>query len=955
MPILESAMTQQHKCIIAPDFSDGVDRKLLKQVRDRFVLVNDRRLERTYESLTSRQADILRILPLLYHVNHPLLPGYVSKVAPYGVSNYTPDAEALSIVAGFSRTLRIKRDKRHKPDIQSLFIMGSSGTLAHSEASDVDAWLCISPRLSVEQETVLAVKARKIDGWANAEGLELHTFVMCAQRFKRGHAAPAMDKESSGSAQHFLLLDEFYRTAILLAGCYPLWWIVPPAAEVNYDEVTEMLIGKRFIKETEFLDFGSVADIPKSELVGAGLWQLYKSLESPYKSTLKLLLAEVYARELPRYPCLSGEFKQTVYNDELGVSKLDPYFLLYRRLENYLIRNQQEQRLDLVRKSFYLKVNKKLSRKVKPRSASWQRQLLNEQIETWDWTQKKLEYLDNRYDWNVTDVLEERQVLLGELTHAYRFLTSYARAHMISSSITQKDMTLLGRKLYAVFQRKAGKIERINLGITPSMWEENLALHHSSSQEVETEENQWLLFKGLVNAKDSAFTQPLKKSSSFIELLSWIYFNGIVSRATRLSLISGEINIGIREMHDALDTFTQVYPLPMPSVPQQAYQTSAKVQTILLLVNLGAKRVDEKESALQRISDKSDSLSYSEERYNLVQTIDQVVLNSWGEVSAVRYEVGETLLQNLQAYLQLCLEQPDEHFDLHVRCFSSFRSNAVESRVKALFYEARMAFFSSKEKSGVRYVLEVGKGFYLLQKSEELFRFQRFETRALLMARLQQFDQDYQPVSLDSYALEDSKLLKSVLPMSEAGSIQVFYIVRKRTIELCVIDERGSILEASIPAQDEALFQSAIYNFLTTVVERRQFKLSEAALSHVPNLDLYMMTQARDEFRSKRVKRIDLIEVERVQAMGVGEASELRFDYSLRNRDFPYTEYGEEQYSALQHFFKSKNPRPNLALKLTDVSFPADPLGISQAETRGQGVLDYLKVFVDFENNLPKS
>ena len=183
MPILESAMAQQHKRIIAPDFSDGVDRKLLKQVRDRFVLVNDRRLERTYESLTSRQADILRILPLLYHVNHPLLPGYVSKDAPYGVSGYTPDAEALSIIAGFSRTFRIKRDKRHKPDIQSLFIMGSSGTLAHSEASDVDAWLCISPRLSAEQEAVLAAKALKIDDWANAEGLELHTFVMCAQRF----------------------------------------------------------------------------------------------------------------------------------------------------------------------------------------------------------------------------------------------------------------------------------------------------------------------------------------------------------------------------------------------------------------------------------------------------------------------------------------------------------------------------------------------------------------------------------------------------------------------------------------------------------------------------------------------------------------------------------------------------------------------------------------------------
>ncbi|WP_231876823.1 class I adenylate cyclase, partial [Oleiphilus sp. HI0080] len=122
-----------------------------------------------------------------------------------------------------------------------------------------------------------------------------------------------MDKESSGSAQHFLLLDEFYRTAILLTGRYPLWWLVPPDAEGSYAEITQLLLGNRFVKEADVLDFGSTHTIPKSELIGAGLWQLYKSLESPYKSALKLLLAEVYARELPEYPCLSVEFKQAVY------------------------------------------------------------------------------------------------------------------------------------------------------------------------------------------------------------------------------------------------------------------------------------------------------------------------------------------------------------------------------------------------------------------------------------------------------------------------------------------------------------------------------------------------------------------------------------------------------------------------------------------------------------------
>ena len=88
-------MSRSSKRIIKVDYSDGVDRKLLRQIRDRFLLVNQRRLDRTYESLASRQADILRLLPLLYQVNHPLLPGYVSREAPYGISGYVADKTVL--------------------------------------------------------------------------------------------------------------------------------------------------------------------------------------------------------------------------------------------------------------------------------------------------------------------------------------------------------------------------------------------------------------------------------------------------------------------------------------------------------------------------------------------------------------------------------------------------------------------------------------------------------------------------------------------------------------------------------------------------------------------------------------------------------------------------------------------------------------------------------------------
>ena len=254
-----TAPNTKHKHIIAPDFTEGVDRKQLKQVRDRFMTVNADRLDKTLQGLTLRQQDILRVLPLLYQVNHPLLPGYVSRSAPAGVSAYEPDKTTLSIAKTFSQTFKFRQDKRTKAQIFSIFMMGSTGTLAHSEVSDVDLWLCHAPDLSADALKLLDEKAKKIDEWANSSGLELHTFLMNAEQFKAGGKTPDMDTESSGSAQHYLLLDEFYRTAILLVGRYPLWWLVPPAMEKDYPTITHDLLTKRFIKETDVIDCGSAA------------------------------------------------------------------------------------------------------------------------------------------------------------------------------------------------------------------------------------------------------------------------------------------------------------------------------------------------------------------------------------------------------------------------------------------------------------------------------------------------------------------------------------------------------------------------------------------------------------------------------------------------------------------------------------------------------------------------
>lgn len=952
-----------HKNKLAPDFSEGIDRKLLKQIKQRFMSVNDGRLNNTLAGLSRRHQDILRVLPLLYQVNHALMPGYVSPDTPRGVSGFEPEKDLLAIAKTFSQTFKFRKDRRHEAQIQSLFIMGSTGTLAHSETSDVDMWLCIAPGLSEEQQQALAQKAEKIDGWANDLGLELHTFLMDAESFRSGEAVSEVDAESSGSAQHYLLLDEFYRTAILLSGRYPLWWLIPPAYEANYQQTTDILLTKRFVKEKDVIDFGSALSIPKNELIGAGLWQLYKGLDAPYKSVLKILLAEVYAQELGHSPSLSHQFKQLVYDDELELERLDPYVLIYDRLEHYLLERKELKRLDLVRKSFYLKVNKKLSRSPSGRSASWQRKALERMVRKWAWPDSMFQYLDDRYHWKVDQVLRERQELVAELTNSYRFLSHFARANNIQSSITAEDLSILGRKLYAVFQKKAGKVEKVNPGIAPNMWEENLAIHHSSVQSFSDGGGGWLLYRDLTSTADAPYHPVLKKSSELVELLAWLYFNGILNSSTRLSFVPGSSEVRLGDVQQIISAFEQVIPLPLPAVHQAQYLNASAIKVLMLFINVGVDPMaDSTEKGVHRISDHTDSLAYSTERINLIKTIDQIALNSWHELSSHRYAMGETLMQNLQSYLQLCFDQKYEmDCQLEVRCYSPQRAEIIAGRVRELFSKVKAAFFPGegelKKRTFVsaRYVLEVGKEYYLLAHIDGQFRFMAASTKALLSDYLAQPQKQYSPIYFDENALTGAgdSLLKSVLKHGLPNQIQVFYQVQDSDIKVIVLDEHGSVLQQLVPLELESVFLSGLQRFILTMIEKRALSAAVDRDQRALDLGFYRIKQEASKRTCSRVKRISEEMLNEVVVTLIDYDLDMGFDISLFHQEFTHAEFGDRQVEAMLHHLKQSAQGSNQPpVKVVDMCYPVDTLHMGFHQS--SGTLDALSAYFSIQAKIYK-
>ena len=399
----------------APALNEGTGRQVLQQLRGRFLSVNQGRLARAMEGLAPRQQALLNLLALFFHINHPLLPGYVSACTPAGVSGYEPDATTLAAAGHLIRDFSCSMGNSCPlQPIHGLFLMGSLGTLAQTDQSDMDVWICLAPDLSDAAVSALRKKCRRLEAWATSQGCEAHFFLIDAQ----------LRNDEGDEPRQRLLLDEFYRTAIWLAGRTPLWWWVPVHEEARYAEFAGGLLDVRAVGRNETIDLGHLAQIAPGEFLGAGLWQLFKGIESPYKSLLKLLLIEVYASEHPQVNCLSLDFKQSVYANQLDLDELDPYVVVYRRIERYLKGRAELQRLELVRRSLYLKVGHKLSNG--ETGMQWQRRLLKRLTREWGWDEQHLAMLDNRSQWQAQQISHERRALARELSVSYRSLRQFA-------------------------------------------------------------------------------------------------------------------------------------------------------------------------------------------------------------------------------------------------------------------------------------------------------------------------------------------------------------------------------------------------------------------------------------------------------------------------------------------------------------------------------------------------
>lgn len=291
-----------------------------------FLRYNSDRLKDLIGALPAKEARVVMALPRILDHLHPLLPGSSDADTPHGIAGERYWDDEPSFRSLFPQISRM--DPPPKSPFRALFALGSPGSVFFTSASDLDMWLLgEDDALDAYDLEKIRARLRAIEKWAEGEGVEIHIFV-----HKIGSIRDNSFREDSEFAGDFAstLKEEFFRSALLLAGHPPTFWDVD---------------------SPDAIDLGDIPHLSRDAYLGAALHFLEKALERPFKTALKATLLRCYADK--------GEeawVATRLKNEVLAGRSPDPYLVSLQVLQEYLSGRKEEDVFVRIKEALYLKL-----------------------------------------------------------------------------------------------------------------------------------------------------------------------------------------------------------------------------------------------------------------------------------------------------------------------------------------------------------------------------------------------------------------------------------------------------------------------------------------------------------------------------------------------------------------------------------------------------------------------
>ncbi|GGD51369.1 class I adenylate cyclase [Lacimicrobium alkaliphilum] len=600
----------------------------------RVLRYNKARNERALELMPSDKRPLFHIIPFLLHVNHPDFPGYVEQAeVPFGLNHYSlrkQVSEALTEVFGEEKA-RSEKVRGAWPEhrwIESLVLMGSIGTIAQSSGSDFDYWVCVRGDVFDQRKrALLQQKLELVEQWADQQGLEVHFFLSDIEKVRHNDFGEA-DGESSGSAQAVFLKAEFYTTNVVVAGKLPFWWLMPDkVTDTQYQELMDSLQPGQPPDPRLFMDLGNLQKMEPGELFGAAIWQISKAMDSPFKSVLKLAKLEVFLENIEHKQPLCNLLKRKVHSGVRSPGELehvDPYGLMFDELVEHYKAANEPQIVELLQTCLYIKCGCFLSRKPQKGEDNFKRRIIQGYVQNWGWSQDRISRLDNIRHWSFREFSLLSRQIHGFLILCYRRISS--AISLSEQSVSDEDMTVIGRKLDTYYTKKPDKIEYLRSAFDDELYR---AVVTVKARHMPDKKRQWSLYSGnQINCDAQGLDNVLLKSGDNpVDLLLWGVWNRIVDNKTRIFLDYHTEPVTEEDLDALVSQCQKVFPsIRVSALSRDALLAPVRLLKVMFVLNFESRRQKAEVDSLRLIT-----------------------LNSWGELGV---ESGFDALKALHPQLE---------------------------------------------------------------------------------------------------------------------------------------------------------------------------------------------------------------------------------------------------------------------------------------------------------------
>ena len=609
------------------------------------LAANRRRLEWCAAKLGPEGGEFLKMLPAL--VEAPVMPEGKKAWKPAqacAITGFEPDLTTRGLLDKYLDAAvldKARADRKAGPAgappvaIEAFYTIGSVGTIAQGRGSDIDMWLCYEEAAaSPGALEAMRAKLAALEAWAEARfGLEIHFFSMDIQK-TRDNDFGFSDKESAGSTQAQLLKEEFYRTAVLLAGGKLAWWFFTPGATAKtYAEGLERLATLPACYDA--VDLGHLGVIPKEEFFGASLWQIVKALKSPFKSVMKFALLDTYIGSPEAPVLLCDRIKDNLLQGRDDFWSVDPYAVLFGEVYTHY----RDAGNDTGRKLMRLAFEEKTGFNPLSRTSGKPFELSG------------ISWLEWFFPHNTSGLECElssctggsagarassfaQQLALGDQVSKFMFAAYGRIQEMVSGAgasamVTKEDMTKMGRKIFGYFKPRTNKIMHIPFVASPRDVFSSLEI---SCEGLPGTPMTWIVRGELAHKRGrKTVMEEIRRTKAPVPLMVWLAANHIYTPGRMVNGSNLQAPVSVPDVTEFMDVLAGFFP------PREVFDTpieeslkAEQARKALIVLNFVAAR---------------------EER--TIRDAHLVYCTNWGELFCVTKPTGvERLVKSPRRFVQ---------------------------------------------------------------------------------------------------------------------------------------------------------------------------------------------------------------------------------------------------------------------------------------------------------------